>query len=163
MMDQGKGLLEHIILVAPKRLRPTPQQANAAREFLGHGRVQSLGEVFVEMKKVLSERAVYTFKDEAAGILSGVNDDFIAEVNEAVLLGTPMPTSNMSDIIQRVSVSLHIFNHVVKQLLDEVEPTPLPTVVPRESLQRAIKYIGWANSQKKIFVEVRLVYFTGMY
>ena len=54
---------------------------------------------------------------EATETVNTINEQFIAEVNEATLEGTSPPKTKKIDIILRVAAALHIFNHVTEELL----------------------------------------------
>ena len=83
-----------------------------------------------------------------------LNEEFIAEVNDAITEGRTPPKTKKVDIILRIAVSIHIFTHVTTELLNERQPGMPDGDVGKETLHRAINYVKWAESQKEIFVEV---------
>ena len=109
---------------------------------------------FLEIARLHASHASYTLSSEAHRILNRLNEEFIADVNEAITEGRIPPKTKKIDIILRVAASLHIFNHVTTQLLQQTQPTMPSEEIEKSTLLRAIEYVGWAESQKEIFVEV---------
>lgn len=99
----------------------------------------------------------YTLTQEANDTVIHLNEEFIAEVNEAITKGGTLPKTKKIDIILLVANSLHIFNHVASQLLNQTQPTPPTDKIKRTTLPSAIDYVTWAESQKEMFVEVSIV------
>lgn len=95
----------------------------------------------MEIARLHLSRSTYTLDQEATETVNTINEQFIAEVNEAILEGTSPPKTKKIDIILRVAAALHIFNHVTAELLQGRQPTQ-----PAD--------VNWAESQKEIFVEV---------
>ena len=86
--------------------------------------------------------------------MNGLNEEFIAEVNEAITEGRTPPKTKKIDVILRVAAALHILNNLASQLLEQRQPTPPADKIERSTLLSAIDYVTWAESQKEIFVEV---------
>ena len=92
--------------------------------------------------------------DQGHGILHG---NFIEEINQALQEGRTPPKSKKVDVTLRMAASVHILNHVISKLLDGQKPDMPDLEVTRETLAKTISYVGWAESQKEIFVEVSLL------
>ena len=104
-----------------------------------------------------TSRTSYTLTQEANDAVNFLNEEFIAEVNEAITEGKTPPNPKKIDIILRLAASLQIFNHVASQLLDQTQPTPPTEEIERTTLLSAMDYVTWAESQKEIFTEVSIV------
>ena len=158
LLDQGHGLLDRFLITFPKCLRPTPTQTNQALEALKENGLTNCDDIFIEIARLHTSRSTYTLSQEAAVTLNGLNEEFITEVNEAIMEGRTPPKTKKMDVILRVAAALHIFNHVTSHLLAHSEPTPPPEAIAKSTLLKAINYVTWAESQKEIFVEVTLFY-----
>ena len=154
LLDQGHGLLDRFLVTFPKCLRPTPLQTNQALEYLQQRPIRSCNDIFIEIARLHSTRTTYTLDREAREIVDLLNEEFIAEVNDAITEGRTPPKTKKVDIILRIAVSIHIFTHVTTELLNERQPGMPDGDVGKETLHRAINYVKWAESQKEIFVEV---------
>lgn len=154
ILDQGHGLLDRFLITFPKCLRPTPQETEQAVEALTQSPLSSFDDIFLEIARLHASHASYTLSSEAHRILNSLNEEFIADVNEAITEGRIPPKTKKIDIILRVAASLHIFNHVTTQLLQQTQPTMPSEEIEQSTLLHAIDYVGWAESQKEIFVEV---------
>ena len=113
----GHGLLDRFLITFPKCLRPTPTQTSQAIEALKESGLSSVEDVFVEIARLHLSRSTYALDQEATETVNTINEQFIAEVNEAILEGTSPPKTKKIDIILRVAAALHIFNHVTAELL----------------------------------------------
>ena len=154
LLDQGHGLLDRFFITFPKCLRPTPTQTSQAIEALKESGLSSVEDIFVEIACLHLSRSTYTLDQEATETVNTINEQFIAEVNEAILEGTSPPKMKKIDIILRVSAALHIFNHVTAELLQGRQPTQPADEIEKSTLLCAIEYVNWAESQKEIFVAV---------
>ena len=154
LLDQGHGLLDRFLITFPKCLRPTPTQPSQAIEALKESGLSSVEDVFVEIARLHLSRSTYTLDQEATETVNTINEQFIAEVNEAILEGTSPPKTKKIDIILRVAAALHIFNHVTADLLQGRQPTQPADEIEKSTLLYAIEYVNWAESQKEMFVEV---------
>lgn len=56
---------------------------------------------------------------------------FVAEINEAVQDGTVPPKSKTPELIPRLATALHVFNHVIAELLAGVPSTEAPTKISK--------------------------------
>ena len=154
LLDQGHGLLDRFLITFPKCLRLTPTQTSQAIEALTESGLSSVEDIFVEIARLHLSRSTHTLDQEATETVNTINEQFIAEVNEAILEGTSPPKTKKIDIILRVAAVLHIFNHVTAELLQGRQPTQPADEIEKSTLLCAIEYVNWAESQKEIFVEV---------
>ena len=134
---------------------PTPTQTDQAMEYLTNLPLSSCDDIFIEVARLHSQRTTYTLSDDARHLVNLINEEFIAEVNAAISEGRSPPKTKKVDIVLRVAVSLHILNVVANQLLKGEEPTMPDQQIDKSSVEKAISYVPWAESQKEIFVEVR--------
>jgi len=158
LLDQGHGLIDRFLITFPKCLRPSPQETNQAVEALKESSLSNCEDIFIEIARLHTSRSSYTLTQEANDTVNGLNEEFIAEVNEAITEGRTPPKTKKIDVILRVPAVLHIFNHVASQLLEHTQPTPPADKIERSTLLSAIDYVTWAESQKEIFVEVSIIH-----
>ena len=123
-------------------------------EALTQSPLSSFDDIFLEIARLHVSHASYTLSSKAHCILNTLNEEFIADVNEAITEGCIPPKTKKIDIILRVAASLHIFNHVTSQLLQQTQPTMPSEEIEHSTRLHAIEYVRWAESQKEIFVEV---------
>ena len=109
---------------------------------------------FWKVFRLYASHASFTLSSKAHRILNMLNKEFIADVNEVITEGGILLKTKKIDIILRVAASLDIFNHVTSQLLRQTQPTMPSEEIEKSTLLHAIEYVGWAESQKEIFVEV---------
>ena len=160
LIDHGHGLIDRFLISFPKCLRPSPQETNHAVETLKEGALSSCEDIFIEIARLHTSRTSYTLTQEANDNRlndNRLNEKFIAEVIKSITEGRTPPKTKTIDIILRVAASLHIFNHVASQLLNQTQPTPPTEEIERTTLLSAIDYVTWAESQKEIFVEVSIL------
>ena len=136
---------------------PSAIPTNQAVETLKESVLSSCEDIFIEIARLHTSRTSYTLTQEANDTVNRLNEEFIAEVNEAITEGRTPPKTKKIDVILRVAASLHVFNHVASQLLDYTQPTPPTDEIEKTTLLSAIDYVAWAESQKEIFVEVSIV------
>ena len=162
-MDQGHGLIDRFLFVAPHCLRPTHAETQAAALAVSQGPLQHLADVFLEISRLHENPRTYSFTQEAQDLLQTFHEQFIAEINEALKEGTTLPKCKKVDIVQRVAVAVHIFDHVCHCLLQGDAPTLPAEDVAAEALQHALKYVEWAEDQKTIFLDVSEVHLINLH
>ena len=74
-------------------------------------------------------------------MLHNFNEQFITEINDALKEGIPFPKCEKVDIVQRMTVSIHSFEHVCKRLLHSEVPTLPSEQVSAAVLQQALRYV----------------------
>lgn len=152
LLDQGHGLLDRFLFTFPICLRPTPQQTEDAIETLKNCPIASCDDIFIEIARLHSRRTIYRLTDDARSLINLINEEYIREVNAAISEGRSPPKTKKVDIILRIAVSLHIFNSVTDNLLQRIEPQMPEQEIPKATVEKAITYVTWAESQKEIFV-----------
>lgn len=91
ILDQGHGLLDRFLITFPKCLRPTPQETEQAVEAHTQSPLSSFDDIFLEIARLHASHASYTLSSEAHRILNLLNEEFIADVNEAITEGRIPP------------------------------------------------------------------------
>ena len=81
-------------------------------------------DIFVEMFESHHVRKSYNFTTAAAAYLLSVE-----ELNKSLLKCIPTPKSKKLDLIQRVAVSVHVFNHTAESLIKGRKPRPPSTQI----------------------------------
>ena len=125
--------------------------------------MQHLADVFLEISRLHENPRTYSFTQEAQDLLQTFHEQFIAEINEALKEGMTLPKCKKVDIVQRVAVAVHIFDHVCHCLLQGDAPTLPAEDVAAEALQHALKYVEWAEDQKTIFLDVSEVHLINLH
>ena len=157
-MDQGHGLLDRFLFIFPTCLRPSLQDTEEALSWLDSQPLKSLTDVFLEMFEYHGQRkVVYKFTDSAQSLLNDLQSQEIHDINEAIKEGNPPPKCKKMDLIKRLAGSLHIFNHIASKLLEGIQPGPPPQRITEHSVAAAEKLTAFADSQKQIATEVRIL------
>ena len=121
-LDQGHGLLDCFVFLFANCLRPSPDESQEAKNFLGDCILKLFTDIFVEMFESHHVRKRYTFTNAATTYLVSIEENFIEELNDNLLRGLPTPKLKKLDLIQRVAVSIHDFNHSTESLLGGQKP-----------------------------------------
>lgn len=150
-MDQGHGLLDRFIFLFPVYLRPSTTETEAAHIWLQSDTVplKQVSDIFLAMHDVhcTPSQSSYTFLAEGEEKLKGLKDEFIIEVNDAIKEGNvPLKSKKFT--------CLHVFNHVMAELLEGRQPTRPPREIALETLHRAQRFMEFAETQKEIVMEV---------
>ena len=111
------------------------------------------------IKNQLRSFVLQSFTTAAAAYLLSVEENFIEELNESLLKGIPTHKSKKLDLIQRVAVSVHVFNHTAETLLKGQKPRPPSTQISIETLKKAQAFIEFAESQKDMVTNVSIFCF----
>ena len=120
--------------------------------------LKSLTDVFLEMFEYHGNRkVVYKFTDSAQSLLNDLQSQEIHDINEAIKEGNPPPKCKKMDLIKRLAGSLHIFNYIASKLLEGIQPGPPPQRITEHSVAAAEKLTAFADSQKQIATEVRIL------
>lgn len=155
-LDQGHGLLDRFFFLFPRCLRPSPQESEEAKTYLASGTLKSFTDVFVEMFESHRVRKSYSFTAAAEAYIISIQEDFIQELNDSLLKGVPTPKSKKVDLIQRVAVSVHVFNHITTSLIKGQKPRPPSSQVTIETLKKAQAFVDFAESQKQLVTDVSM-------
>ena len=157
-LDQGHGLLDRFLFTFPKCVRPPPQATDQATDQASLEEdcpIKSTSDIFVEMRQLCANKATYTFDEDANALLKCLHESCITEINQAIEERRTPPKSKKADLVQRVAVAIHMFVHVTHNLLSCIKPDMPPLAVSLNTLESAIAYVEWVESQKEIFVQVR--------
>ena len=142
----------------PMCLCPSTDNTDAALTWFQSENVhiKQVADIFVEIYDVHDSTATfhYTFSEDALQNLTSLEDDFIREVNDAIQNGNVPPKSKKIDLLQRVAISLHVFNFVTDELLQGWKQPTVPMQISLETLQQAIHYVEYTETQKEIVMEV---------
>ena len=78
-------------------------------------------------------------------------DQFVEDVSEAIREGKLPPKTKMPELMPRLAVALHVFNHAMTNLLSGLPSTPS---ISRQTLQDASAFVAYLESQKDILCQV---------
>lgn len=67
------------------------------------------------------------------------------------------PKSKKVDLLQRLAVSLHVFNNIVSKLLRGRKPGSPVKDVGIETVKKALCYLEYSLAQKEVIVDVSIV------
>ena len=155
-LDQGSGLLDRFMFLFPLCLRPTPREMEESKQKLGrHAETfKSMTDIFLEVQELHRSKKNYSFTKAANEYLDAIEEDFINELNESLLRGEVTPKSKKCDIIQRLAVCLHVFNHVTSSLLKGRKPCQPALEVSLETVKKAQLLADFVESQKQVVLDV---------
>ena len=83
--------------------------------------------------------------------------EFIQQLNESLTEGIVGPKSKKVDLLQRLAVSLHVFNHIASKLLRGRKPGAPPKDVGIETVKKALCYLEYSLAQKEVIVDVSII------
>lgn len=140
-MDHGHGLVDIILLATPLAFRPTLTEMEAATDQITTEVVSDFRELFLNISEI-EENVEFTFEDEGKEFLRETMDKFVEEVNEAIREGMVPPKSKTPELIPRLACALHVFNHVMGELLAGVTATQPPTAISKATLESAASFVN---------------------
>lgn len=152
-MDLGHGLVDRILFAVPLVFRPTLSEMECAQGQLSTEVVDDFNECFANIKETTQQLRLH-FSDEAEKIIREHNDQFVAEVNETIRDGKVPPKSKLPKLVPRIAATLHVFNHVMTELLVGVPTTAPPRQIERSILEKASDFVNHLESQKSILLQV---------
>ena len=152
-MDQGHGLVDRILLATPLALRPTLTEMEAATDQLSTEVVSDFSELFENINKI-EQNVEFVFDGEGKELHREKMDQFVAAVNEAIRDGKVPPKSKTPELIPRVACALHVFNHVLEQLLAGVPSSQPDRMIPKTTLENAASFANHLETQKEILCQV---------
>ena len=156
-MDKGHGLLDRFLFWFPMCLRPSQHETealDAVKGVLNHIPVKSFTDVFLEMYSLHLGKKEYDFTQAARKVVQSIETEFITELNEAITQGIPSPKSKRTDLVKRLAVSLHVFGHIVSDLVEERKPRPPSKDVTLDTVKKCFLLLDYCESQKQIVIEV---------
>ena len=153
-MDNGHGLVDRFLLAIPPAFRPLPEEEKECNRILQEGHLNSIGSIYEHILNLHNDDITYYFEDDADDILEKLQYEHIQQINEALQNGDCTPQTKKCDIIPRLAVGIHVFQHVTKALLAGNEVQPVPQSIEKKTVERAIDYCSYLESQKEIFLVV---------
>ena len=153
-MDQGHGLLDRFLFWFPMCLRPSPHETEAAKGVLNRTPVKSFTDVFLEMYSLHLGKKEYAFTQAARKVIQSIETEFITELNEAITKGIPSPKSKRTDLVKRLAVSLHVFTHIISDLVEGRKPRSPSKEVTLDTVKKSLLVLDYCESQKQIVIEV---------
>ncbi len=153
-MDQGHGLLDRFLFWFPMCLRPSPHETEAAKGVLNRIPVKSFTDVFLEMYSLHLGKKEYSFTQAARKVIQSIETEFITELNEAITEGIPSPKSKRTDLVKRLAVSLHVFTHIISDLVEGRKPRSPSKEVTLDTVKKSLLVLDYCESQKQIVIEV---------
>ena len=157
MMDHGHGFVDRFLIATPHTQRTTLTEIDQAKANLNTEVIDDYDEIFERIHRC----GVREFHFDAAGnaYLCDLVDQFVAEFNEAIREGRVPHKSKTPEFTPRVATALHVFNHVMHELLSSDVGTTPPVIISKETLQNAASYVHHLESQKDIFCQVSVYHF----
>lgn len=152
-MDQGHGLVDRILLATPLAFRPTLIEMEAATDHLSTEVLSDFSEMFENINGI-DEKVEFVFDEGAKELLREKMDEFVAEVNEAIRNGKVPPKSKTPELIPRIACALHVFNHVMEELLAGIPSSQPDTTISKTTLESAASFVNHLETQKEIFCQV---------
>ena len=84
-----------------------------------------------------------------------MNEEFIKEINQAIINRENPPKSKKTDIAARLSVAIHCFESTALDLLNDQKPNPTSNKINKSMQTKAINYVNYyCNTQKEMLIEV---------
>ena len=136
-------------------LHPTPQQQIDATTFIETKSIKNFEEIFAFIQEIHQTNPQrYHFHADAVHLLQDMNSTFKVEVNATILDGVTPLKSKKSDLVPHMALSLHIFNQITMLLLNGQQLRQIPTVVSKETFQRALKFVEHLEMRKDVLCQV---------
>lgn len=151
-MDQGHGLVDRILLATPLAFRPTLIEMEAATDHLSTEVLSDFSEMFENINGI-DEKVEFVFDEGAKELLREKMDEFVAEVNEAIRNGKVPPKSKTPELIPRIACALHVFNHVMEELLAGIPSSQPDTTISKTTLESAASFVNHLETQKEILCQ----------
>ena len=156
-MDHGHGLVGRMLVATPLALRPTLTAMEAAKANLQLEVVDDFEELFQRVSSI-KEDTLYKFDATAIQALRATMEDFVAEVNDAVVQGKTPTKSKAPELVPRMATAMHVLTHVMEEILDGNPASDPPSTIPNETFQRAVTFVKHLESQKEILCQVTTDY-----
>ncbi len=133
---------------------PSPHETEAAKGVLNRIPVKSFTDVFLEMYSLHLGKKEYSFTQAARKVIRSIETEFITELNEAITEGIPSPKSKRSDLVKRLAISLHVFTHIISDLVEGRKPRSPSKEVTLDTVKKSLLDLDYCKSQKQIVIEV---------
>ena len=152
-LDQGHVLLDRFSINVPNCIRPTPDETAISIERL-KAIPNSMSDI-IYLINMLQHPTQYKFNNEAQALLKELNTEFINDLNQAILAGNVPPKTKKIDIAVKHAVGVHVFEQVATPLIQGQQPEcPIQQEISKDTLQKAIKYTEFMETQKEILLQV---------
>ena len=157
-MDHGHGLIDRLLIATPLALRPSLTEMESAKNYLTS---TTTDDFLALMERVnnIELNSEFSFDEDAQQHLRDYVDQFVADVNVAILAGQVPPKSKTPELIPRLAAALHVFNHVMKEILEGLPESQPPATISKTTLQNAAAFVNHLESQKEILCQVINIYF----
>ena len=152
-MDHGHGLVDKILLATSPAFRPTLTEMEAATEQITTEVVSDFRELFLNINEI-EDNVEFTFEDQGNEFLRETMNQLVEELNEAIREGKVPPKSKTPELIPRLDCALHVFNHMMRELLAGVTTTQPPTAISKATLESAAFFVNHLESQKDVLCQV---------
>ena len=153
-LDTGNGFMERLILHVPDCLRPTPTATRDARRRLQESDMPSVTHVLQVVENLHERGVTYTFTHECEEELDRINENYIDSINQAIVEGLAPPQSKKIDLVIRLAAPIHVLTSVLSNLLRRSQPVPPAREIKKESLDAALAFVEYVESQKETFLTV---------
>ena len=77
-----------------------------------------------------------------------VETEFITELNEAITEGIPSPKSKRTDLVKRLAVSLHVFTHIISDLVEGRKLRSLSKEVTLDTVKKSLLVLDYCHRNK---------------
>ena len=152
-MDHSHGLVDRMLIATALAYRPTLSEMENAMEQLSTEVVEDFAEYFQNVSET-AEHIQFTLTEDAKFMYRETIDQFTVEVNTAIQQGKVPPKSKMPELVPPLATALHVFNHTMNELLSGVPATASPTEISKTTLESAIEFVRYLESQKDILCQV---------
>lgn len=92
LLDQGQGLIDRFLVAVPLCLRPTPLASEEARKRLETLPNSSTADIMSQIYETIGNEDFH-FDEEACSPLKGMDEEFVATINEVISSGQTPPKS----------------------------------------------------------------------
>ena len=152
-MGHGHGLVDRILFGTPLAYRPMLSEMETAKAQLSTEIVDNFQELFRNIHAAERNTEFY-FAHDAKELYREKMDQFVEDFNEVIREGKVPPKTKMPELMPRLAVALHVFNHAMTNLLSGLPSTPPPASISRQTLQDASAFVAHLESQKDILCQV---------
>ena len=132
----------------------SPEETREAKQKVDEMSVKGFSDIFWEMREEHLTKRIYSFNQSASKLLMTLEAEFIEGLNTAVKEGVPGPKSKKVDLLKRLAVSIHVFNHIASRLIRGVKPGAPAKDVTLDTVKKALTFLDYCLAQKDVIVEV---------
>ena len=158
--SQGSGLLDRVMICAPKCLPPSMASSHHAAQCLSTKTYTP--DFNLCMKEIHNAHPfgteegdiIYKFSPEAMKHVTDLHETFNNSFVEAITEGRPTQTSKNIELMQRVAVALYALDNTLQSVINNTDIS-FNNILPLSAVERAAKYVMYWESQKEIIVKVK--------